>query len=111
LLLNQRGKEKVINFQISSIVAGGFPATLVTFTIDGDGTISPADLSTLDIPSVDGTKGVIISGRGPVWLFCTLAHHWHITRWAATFDPRQGAVVFSQHHPDAPKPGTVLSLT
>jgi CRISPR-associated protein Csx3 len=43
-------------------------------------------------------KGVILSGRGPVWLYCFLTHFYHTTKFVATYDPRlQGAVVVESH--------------
>ena len=100
-------------FSQIDITVEGHPATLLEFTIGGDGNISPDELPTIIDQidgTVDGTKGVIISGRGPVWLFGALLHHLHVTRWSATFDPRQGAVVVASHHPKAPNVGQVLSL-
>ena len=98
--------------QTSDVNANGHPATLLEFEIGGDGNLDPASLpDVIDlIPPVDGAKGVIISGRGPVWLFGVLLHHLHVTRWSATFDPRQGAVVVANHHKDAPSVGSVLPL-
>ena len=100
-------------FSSTDITAGGHPATLLEFKIGGDGNISPdeipAALDQLD-GTVDGTKGVVISGRGPVWFFGALLHHLHVTRWSATFDPRLGAVVVASHHPGAPHVGEALSL-
>lgn len=84
--------------------------TMVDFSIDG-GVCEPADLQTISPPDVDGTKGVVISGRGPVWLYAALAHHYHVSAWVATFDPRLGgAVVTSRHSPSAPAVGTVVTL-
>ena len=89
-------------------IEGG--ATLIEFEIDG-GVCWPADLATLNPPEVDGTKGVVISGRGPVWLYAALAHHYHVTAWVGTFDPRLGgAVVTSRHSPSAPAVGTVVEI-
>lgn len=43
-------------------------------------------------------KGVVLSGRGPVWLYCFLTHFYHPTKFVATYDPRlQGAVVVESH--------------
>jgi CRISPR-associated protein Csx3 len=100
-------------FSVVDIMAGEHPASLLEFTIGGDGTLDPSELPTVmnQIEGcIDGTKGVVISGRGPVWLFGALLHQLHVTRWSATFDPRQGAVVVASHHPAAPKPGTVLPI-
>ena len=84
--------------------------TIVDFAIEG-GVCEPADLASITPPDVDGTKGVVISGRGPVWLYAALAHHYHVTAWVATFDPRLGgAVVTSRHSPSAPAVGSVITL-
>lgn len=103
----------MIVFKTSSVKAADkYPATLLEFQIEGDGNIDPGDIPTAiaNLPKIDGTKGVIISGRGPVWLFGALLHHLHVTRWSATFDPRQGAVVVASHHVDSPQAGAVLSV-
>ena len=102
----------MIEFTTHAVQAGGYPATLLEFTIGGDGNISPCDIPEAinALPHIDGTKGVIISGRGPVWFIGALLHHLHVTRWSATFDPRLGAVVVASHHPGAPHVGEALSL-
>jgi CRISPR-associated protein Csx3 len=71
--------------------------TLISFDISG-GVISPADLANLNPPAVDGRKGVVLSGRGPVWLFAALCHHYHPTAWVGCFDPRLGGAVVVQTH-------------
>ena len=97
----------MITFTTTPIEGG---ATLIEFEIDG-GVCWPADLATLNPPEVDGTKGVVISGRGPVWLYAALAHHYHVTAWVGTFDPRLGgAVVTSRHSRTAPPVGTVVEI-
>lgn len=84
--------------------------TLLEFEIPG-GVCEPSDLATLTPPEVPGTGGVVISGRGPVWLYAALAHHYHTTQWVATFDPRMGgAVVTSRHSRTAPPVGTVVEI-
>ena len=61
-------------------------------------------------PAVAYQKGVILSGRCPIWLMSALAHRYHVTRWVATFDPRLGGgVVISRHHKQAPAIGAVVS--
>jgi CRISPR-associated protein Csx3 len=73
--------------------------TLVEFTIPGN-VLEPDDLINLHPPKVDGTKGVIISGRGPMWLYGYLCHTYHPTAWVGFFDPRlAGAVVVQSHQP------------
>jgi CRISPR-associated protein Csx3 len=98
----------MINFSTGSVTLDGHQATLVEFTLDGD--LSPDALSSLELPAIDPTGGVVLSGRGPIWLYAAMAHHYHVSRWVACRDPRLGAVVVSTHHPMAPKVGTALSF-
>ena len=73
---------------------------MVEFQFDNE--IKPSDLKTLFPPDAvkDGFahKGVVLSGRGPVWLYCFLTHFYHTTKFVATYDPRlQGAVIVESH--------------
>jgi len=66
------------------------------------GPIAPDTLRGLErrVPKVVSTKGVVISGRGPTWLYCTLVHVYHPALWVAVFDPRiGGGVVVASHTP------------
>ncbi len=61
----------------------------------------PEDLRQLYLPpELDPRKGVILTGRAPIWLYGWLVHACHHTRWVACYDPRLGAVVVSTHHPE-----------
>ena len=83
--------------------------TLVEFELDG--AIAPSDLRDLKIPEIDRTKGVIISGRGPIWLYGTLVHHYHPTPWVGVFDPRlSGGVVVQSHTPGVAE-GDIVPLS
>lgn len=70
--------------------------TLIEIDIDG-GVCEPSDLKNLGYPLVNYQKGVIISGRAPVWVFATLVHEFHPALWVATFDPRLGGIVVQSH--------------
>ncbi|MEM1588671.1 MAG: CRISPR-associated ring nuclease Crn3/Csx3 [Candidatus Bathyarchaeia archaeon] len=72
--------------------------SIVEFELENN--ITPDILSSLKPPNVNGQKGVILSGRGPIWLYCYLTHFYHPTRFIAVFDPRLGAVVVQSHHPE-----------
>ena len=77
------------------------------------GVFSPEDLRSATLPSeLVGRRqfGLVLSGRGPVFLFATLLHEAHVFAWVAIFDPRLGAVVVQRHRADAPEVGTVLSV-
>lgn len=73
--------------------------TIVHFELEGN--ITPEVLRDLKPPKVDGVKGVILSGRGPLWLYCGLTHYYHPTKFIATYDPRlNGGVVVESHTPE-----------
>ena len=66
--------------------------------VSRDRIIKPQALSCLALPEgIDPRKGVLISGRAPVWLYAYLVHECHPTLWVACYDPRLGAVVTSTH--------------
>jgi len=74
--------------------------TLLSFSLAEN--VQPAILFTLTPPDPIvnnfAHKGVILSGRGPIWLYCYLCHFYHPTKFVATYDPRlQGAVVVESH--------------
>ncbi|WP_448573210.1 CRISPR-associated ring nuclease Crn3/Csx3 [Trichothermofontia sp.] len=63
-----------------------------------DGNIEPADLKGLHLPtSIDCKQGVVIEGRGPIWLYGYLVHECHPAAWVGCYDPRLGAVVVASH--------------
>lgn len=73
--------------------------TLVSFEIPD--VLIPEDLLELSPPEVNGAKGVVFSGRGPIWLYCFLTHLYHPTKFIATYDPRlEGAVIVERHSPE-----------
>ena len=62
------------------------------------GVIEPAELKVVRVPLItDGGKGVILSGRGPIWLYGMMIHQFHPTAWVATMDKRTGPVVVESH--------------
>jgi CRISPR-associated protein Csx3 len=65
--------------------------TLVSFEMDE--VLIPEDLDALTPPKVNGAKGIILSERGPTWLYCFLTHFYHPTKFIATYDPRLEGVV------------------
>ncbi|RLI76052.1 CRISPR-associated protein Csx3 [Archaeoglobales archaeon] len=86
---------------------------LVDIAIGGNGLIAPEELSELisvvekAVSNAYFGKGVVISGRLPIWAHSALAHTFHGAKWVAHFDPRLGAVVSATH--DTTKPiGTVI---
>ena len=80
--------------------------SILSFVIDG--VLSPEDLAALIPPKVDGSKGVILSGRGPIWVYCFLTHFYHPTKFIATYDPRLGGAVIVETHSVKYAIGSVL---
>jgi CRISPR-associated protein Csx3 len=71
-------------------------ASLITFEIDG-GVTDPAEVFSTPLPNVPQNMGVILSGRGPIWLYARLIHHYHPARWIVIHDPRIGYIVVQSH--------------
>ena len=85
----------------------------IEFCLD-NGIIQTEDLQNLLPPDAVQNqfahKGVVLSGRGPVWLYGFLIHYYHPTLWVATHDPRlQAAVVVATHDPST-KVGDLILL-
>lgn len=74
---------------------------LIEFILDGP--IEPKILSEIEeklkTAKINPKKPTVISGRGPVWLFLTIAHVFHYTVAVSSYDPRIGAVVVQSHSP------------
>ncbi|MEM4094748.1 MAG: CRISPR-associated ring nuclease Crn3/Csx3 [Thermoplasmatales archaeon] len=73
-------------------------------------TIAPESLEKIEPPKVNGTKGVILSGRGPIWLYCFLTHHYHPTKFVAIYDPRLGGAVVVESHTSGLKVGNLILM-
>jgi len=74
------------------------------------GTIDPIDLKEIVLPKMPLNTGIAISGRGPVWLYCNLAHMLHPARWVGTFEPRSNSIIVVSSHVNKPTAGDVISL-
>jgi len=61
-------------------------------------------------PTVPGAKIVGISGRGPVWLFAALTHHYHYAKAVATYEPRLNKFVVVATHTPEVKVGDLLDF-
>ena len=72
------------------------------------GVITPEELKKVNPPQVKGDKIVVISGRGPIWLYGYLAHFYHYCMGVAFYDPRlNGGVVVQSHTPNV-FPGDII---
>ena len=80
--------------------------TIVSFDLKD--AISPDIISSIIPPKVNATKGVLLNGRGPIWLYCFLAHYYHPTAFIATYDPRLGGAVIVESHKQGFKIGDMI---
>lgn len=91
-----------------------FEITAADGSTDAQSILRHAELGAIGLPpELAGREplGVILSGRGPVWLYAYLTHLLHSFAWLAVHDPRLGgAVVVSRHVPTAPSVGSVVRL-
>lgn len=55
-------------------------------------------------------RGVVISGRGPIWLYSALVHNLHYAPWVATYDPRLGGGVVVASHTKEHDIGDVIPI-
>ena len=83
--------------------------SLVEFEIPG-GVLVPSELQTIEAPTVDATKGVVLSGRGPVWLFANLTHQYHPSAWIGTFAPAEGGAIVVESHSTKVSVGEVIPV-
>ena len=83
----------------------------VTTLTRPDRLIQPRDLAKLSLPDgIDATAGVVISGRGPIWLYTYLVHELRPTAWVACFDPRMGGAVVVTTQSPQPQTGQIIPL-
>jgi CRISPR-associated protein Csx3 len=84
-----------------AVLADLGPVRLIEFEIPG-GTTTPEAFAQAVASAPPETfsppgRGIIFSGRGPVWGYAMMLHASHPTPWTATADPRLGAVVVQSH--------------
>ena len=101
----QKNKEKnMVKFNLTN----KDDIQILSFEIEG-GILEPQEISSIKLPSVDYKKMIIISGRGPIWLYGFLIHELHPSVAVGVHDPRLGGVII-QSHSTKYKVGDVISL-
>lgn len=66
--------------------------------IDGNGQGDHRDLAALRLPSdFDWEQGVVLNGKGPLWLHTWAMQQCRHAPWLAVMDPRHGAIVVRSH--------------
>ena len=87
---------------IPHVMQSGLEYNHLHITITNEnGIIAPVDMKGLKLPpGVDFTKGVVIEGKAPIWLYGYLVHECHPAAWVGCYDTRLGAVVVATHTHD-----------
>ena len=76
-----------------------------------DGIIEPHSLRGLSLPSeLQASRGVVLEGRAPIWLYGYLVHACHATAWVGCYDPRLEGAVIVESHTRGVSVGQVLKL-
>jgi|YNPMSStandDraft_2_1061718.scaffolds.fasta_scaffold08339_3 CRISPR-associated protein Csx3 len=98
------------NLQLEMIDANDKYQILKIVTL-GNGIIEVKDLPTISLPkNAEQSKGVIIYGKSPIWLYAYLVHECHSFAWVAVFDPRVGGIVVQTHVANSFKVGDIIPL-
>ena len=79
---------------------------------------APSRLSPRDLPEIErrlpkaGGEGLVISGRGPIWLYGVILHKYmHTFAYIAVYDPELGGAVVVVSHLRSVRVGTVIPLS
>jgi CRISPR-associated protein Csx3 len=87
------------------------PFHWLKFRLDGH-VLDPAALPAIGLPQeLDPYRhlGLMLSGKGPLWLYGHLVHLAHVFAWVAVYDPRlSGGVVVMRHTARAPQLGEII---
>ena len=77
----------------------------------GDGIIVPSDLKGLKLPpGIEWSQGVVLEGRGPIWLYGYLIHECHAAIWVGCYDPRLSGAVIVESHARSMSVGDIVKL-
>jgi CRISPR-associated protein Csx3 len=77
-----------------------------------DGVISPEDIKGLELPDgIQWSRGVVLEGRAPIWLYGYLIHLCHPAAWVGCYDPRLSGAVVVQTHTQGVSVGSVIPLS
>jgi len=101
--------DEFITFEIREIKNG---VKLIYFELKRE--LEPEDLKNINPPDPVKNKFskdiVVLSGRGPIWLYGFLIHFFHPVKALAIFDPRIDSAVVIESHSKELKIGDLIKL-
>lgn len=88
---------------------------IALFEFELENNIEPKDLSLIKLPDVSkeglAPMCVVISGRGPIWLYGYMIHHFHPCKAVAVFDPRLEIAIVVESHGKEYNVGETLKIS
>ena len=105
----EQNNSEFIRFEFKELKKG---ITIVSFVLGRD--LEPQDLKHINPP--DPVKNrfsqnlVILSGRGPIWLYGFLIHFYHPVKAIAVFDPRLGSAIVVESHSRKTTIGDIINM-
>ncbi len=88
--------------------------TMVLFEFNLNKNLEPEDLKSIVLPDPVkkgfSAKVLILSGRGPVWLYAFLTHYFHPCKAIAVYDPRLDKAIIVESHTSEYNIGDLLTL-
>jgi len=100
-----------LEFGVKDYKSGVYTGKILEFELPGP--VSPEDLPEIEtqLPQLSG-EGLVISGRGPIWLYAVILHKYmHTFAYVATCDPKVGGAVVVTSHLKSVRIGTVIPIS
>lgn len=75
-----------------------------------DGIFVTEELSNINSPCQRFNKGIILSGKAPIWVYAALVHYFHPTAWLAIYDPGLNSAVVVMTSTRGVAPGDLIPV-
>lgn len=104
---NKSNNDDFIEFEIKKL---SNEVVMIHFILKRE--LEPEDLKKISPPDPIknnfSDKAIILSGRGPIWLYGFLIHYYHPVKAISIFDPRYNAAIIIESHFKKYKIGDII---
>jgi CRISPR-associated protein Csx3 len=104
---SKSNNDDFIEFEIKKVSK---EIVMIHFILKGE--LEPEDLKKISPPDPIknnfSDKTIILSGRGPIWLYGFLIHYYHPVKAISIFDPRYNAAIIVESHFKKYKIGDII---
>jgi len=104
---NKSNNDDFIEFEIKKV---SNEVVMIHFILKRE--LEPEDLKKISPPDPIknnfSDKTIILSGRGPIWLYGFLIHYYHPVKAISIFDPRYNAAIIIESHFKKYKIGDII---